>query len=106
MYKLIYTTSKNLRVEFSKDEIDDLICKKGGLFSVIPTEYLVDESKNIYGLKGLADLGHGYGFDYGWETFEIKLGEAYSFEHSFTSIDGSSDWSEDTVKVTLQFVQQ
>ncbi len=69
------------------------------------TEYLYDEAGDVCGLRGSADLGRGYGFNYGWREFTIKMGETYSFTSSFTSIDGPSDWSEDSFEVTLKMVR-
>lgn len=69
-------------------------------------EYMYDETgRQVIGIKGLADLGHGYGFNNGWKEFSLKTGETYSFTHNFTSIDGSSDWHDDSFTVTLQLVE-
>ena len=64
--------------------------------------YVRDDEGNVCGVECTADLGHGHGFDYGQETFVLREGESYSFAHSFTSIDGPSDWSEDSVDVTVR----
>ncbi len=70
-------------------------------------EYVYNEAGDqIVGIKCLADLGHGYGFDNGWEEFVIKAGETYSFRHSYTSIEGPSDWSSGSFTVTLQLVEE
>lgn len=64
--------------------------------------YVRDDEGNVCGVRCTADLGHGYGFDHGQGTFVLREGESHSFVHSFTSIDGPSDWSEDSIEVTVR----
>ena len=91
--------------EISADEI--VHCIKEHLYSdeIQFMEHLLDESGNPCGLRCFADLGHGYGFNNGWKEFTIKIGETYSFDHKYTSIDGPSDWSNDSFRVTLKLVE-
>ena len=103
-YKII-GISGNSPFEISKDTIDLCIKQHCSTGNIQFTEYLLDESQNICGLKGRADLGHGYGFENGWKEFTIKFGETYSFMHEYTSIDAHSDWSDESFKVTLQLVK-
>lgn len=65
------------------------------------TGFLNDGNGNIVGIKGMADLGHGYGFNNGWKEFSMTVGEEFSFNQEFTSIDGPSDWSKDSVNIVL-----
>ena len=95
----------NIPFEISPDEINHFIETRCYTSEIKLTEYLFDKLGNICGVKGLVDLGHGYGFNNGWKEFEIKLGETYSFIHEYTSIDGPSDWSKDSFKVTMQLVK-
>ena len=62
---------------------------------------MLDEAGNVCGLKGRADLGHGYDFDNGCREFTIRMGETYSFTHEYTYVDGPSDWSDDSFEVTV-----
>lgn len=102
-YKIIGKRG-DLPFEMSANEID--LCIKKHLFTeeIQWIDYLYDEAGNRCGLKGLADLGHGYGFHTEWEAFTLKMGETYSFSHEYTSIDGPSDWSDDSYKVELRLV--
>lgn len=95
----------NVPFEISADRIDWYIKNHGCSNDIQLTECLFDESYQICGLKGLADLGHGYGFNYGWKEFEIRFDEIFSFEHSYTSIEGSSDWFTESYKVTLKLIK-
>ena len=103
-YKLIVTTGV-WKEEMSSQDIDDCIKSHYLRNDIGFTDYLYDDLGNICGLKCLADRGHGYGFDYGKEEFTIKIGETYSFEHSYTSIEGPSDWYTGSYKVILQLVE-
>lgn len=97
--------SGNVPFEILADEIKDLIENNYTSENIALDDYLLDEAGNIVGIRGRGDLGHGYGFNYGWEDFSIKIGEMYSFRHSYTSIDGPSDWNEDDFKVTFQLLR-
>lgn len=103
-YKIIGTRG-NIPFEISADRIDYCIKKHCYSGEIQLTEYLYDESGNMCGLKGLADSGHGYGFDSGWKEFIIKIDETYSFIHHYTSVDGPSDWSEGSFEVNLRLVK-
>lgn len=70
-------------------------------------DYLYDETDHqIVGIRGCADLGHGYGFNRSWKEFSLKIGETYSFTHAYTSIEGPSDWHDDSFRVTLRLVEE
>ena len=93
--------------EITSDEIECLIENHSSaniFLDVILEDYLLDEAGNIEGIKGRVDLGHGYGFNYGWKDFCIKIGETYSYSHSYTSIEGPSDWVNGEIKVTFQLL--
>ena len=93
--------------EITSDEIECLIENHSSaniFLDVILEDYLFDEAGNIEGIKGRVDLGHGYGFNYGWKDFCINIGETYSYSHSYTSIEGSSDWVNGETKVTFQLL--
>lgn len=105
-YKVI-GQSGDFPFEVSSEEIADYIEKHHYSGKIRFVDYVFDETgHDVVGIKCLADLGHGYGFNYGWKEFFLKIGETYSFWHSYTSIDGSSDWSDDSFKVTLQLVEE
>ncbi len=91
--------------ELSADEIDEYIKTHCYFNDIQLMEYLLDKTGNMCGIKALADEGHGYGFNYGWKEFTLKVGETYSFSHSYTFIDGPTDWSEDDYRVTLQLIE-
>lgn len=103
-YKVIGTRGM-IPFEISGEMIDDFIKRHCYAGEIQWREYLFDESGNMCGLKGLADSGHGYGFHNGWEEFTIRFGETCSFPHSYTSIDGPTDWSDDCFEVTFQLVK-
>lgn len=103
-YKVIGTRGMT-PFEISEKEIDDFIKAHCYIGEIKWTEYLFDELGNMCGLKGFADLGHGYGFNNGWKEFTIRFGETYSFTHDYTSIKGSTDWSDDFFEVTFQLVK-
>lgn len=103
-YKLI-GIRKNIPFEISADDIRNSIKNHCCFDEIQLTDYLLGESGNIEGIKGLADLGHGYGFDNSREEFVIKVGETYSFTHEYTSVDGPSDWSTGSFEVFLQLVK-
>lgn len=103
-YKIIGRRG-DIPFEILADEIDYYIKKRCYTDEIQLTEYLFDESGNLCGLKGFADLGHGYSFDNGWKEFVIKTDETYSFIHHYTSVDGSSDWSEGSFEVTMRLVK-
>lgn len=103
-YKLIGKRG-NISFEISADDIKNYIKKHRCSGEIQLTDYLLDESGNIEGIKGSADLGHGYGFNNGWKEFSIKVGETYSFTHEYTSVDGPSGWSTGSFKVALQLVK-
>lgn len=103
-YKVIGTRGM-LPFEISGKMIDYYIEKHCYTGEIRWTAYLLDESGNMCGLTGLADLGHGYGFNNGWKEFTIRFNETYSFTHSYTSIYGSSDWSDDFFEITFQLVK-
>lgn len=90
--------------KLSEDDIRLSIERHASFYEIQWTDYLLDASGDIRGLKGMADLGHGYGFDFGWKEFTIKLSEEYTFTHSYTSINGPSDWSDDSFEVTLRMI--
>lgn len=104
-YKIIGMEG-NIPFETSAKELDEYITQHCYTGEIQWLEYLLDESGKVCGLKGLADLGHGYGFDNGREEFTIRVGETYTFTHDFTSVDGPSDWSDDSFKVTIQLVEE
>lgn len=90
----------------SSEEIADAMENHCGSGEVRFLEYMYDETgRQVIGIKGLADLGHGYGFHNGWKEFSLKIGEIYSFTHDYTSIEGPSDWRDDSFTVTLQLVE-
>lgn len=68
-------------------------------------QYVRDENEEICGVRCTADLGHGYGFDYGKKEFILHEGEEYSFSHSFTDITGPSDWAVDSCRITVRLVR-
>ena len=70
-YKVIGTRGM-VPFEISGEMIDDFIKRHCYAGEIQWREYLLDESGNMCGLKGLADSGHGYGFNYGWEEFTIN----------------------------------
>lgn len=100
-YKITGTRG-GLPFEISADRIDCDIKEHSYTDELQFTEYILDETGEICGLKGRADLGHGYGFNYGWKAFTIKPGETYAFTHAYTSIEGPSDWTEDSFHVILR----
>lgn len=90
----------------SSEEIADDMENRSGSGELRFLEYIYDETGHqVVGIKGLADLGHGYGFNNGWKEFSLKIGETYSFTHDYTSIESSSDWYNDSFTVTLQLVE-
>ncbi len=103
-YKIIGKKG-DIPFETTAEQLDEYIKLHRYTGEIQWTEYLFDESGNMCGLKGLADLGHGYGFNNDWEEFTIRVGETYTFTHDFTSIDGPSDWSNDSFKVTVQLLE-
>lgn len=90
--------------EYSFEEIRECIETKRGFGEVDLIEFIDDCNGNIIGVKGRADLGHGYGFNNGWKEFSVMVGKNFSFDHEFTFIDGPSDWSNDSVKIVLALV--
>lgn len=102
-YKIVGTRG-NQPFETTPEELDAYIKLHRYVGEIEWKEFLFDESGNMYGLKGFADLGHGYGFDDGWKEFTIKVGETYSFTHAYTAIDGPSDWSDESFEVKIQLV--
>ncbi len=96
----------------SSDEVEACISAQDqhcsdAISEVAFIEYVFDEAGDrITGVKCFADLGHGYGFDNGWEEFTLKVGEPYSFSHDYTSIDGPSDWSTGSFTITLQLLEE
>ena len=60
-YKVIGTRGV-VPFEISGEMIDDFIKRHCYADEIQWREYLLDESGNMCGLKGLADSGHGYGF--------------------------------------------
>lgn len=104
-WKLVGTRG-NFPIELSPEEIDNLIKNPNdSFFEIQLTGYLYNEYGNVCGLQGRADAGKGYGFDNGWKEFALPAGETYTFEHEFTSVDGPSDWSDDSFTVTIQLVE-
>lgn len=102
-YKIVGTRG-NQPFETTLEELDEYMKLHRYVDEIKWKEYLFDESGNICGLKGFADLGHGYGFDGGWQEFTIRVGETYSFTHEYTSIVGPSDWSTGSFEVKIQLV--
>lgn len=106
MKYMLNMTRGNLLYELSAEDIESCIKEQRPFWEIRLTEYLYDEAGDVCGLKGLADLGHGYGFDNGRNEFEIRAGEIYSFVHEGTSADGPSDWSDNSFRVTLKLVRR
>ena len=69
-------------------------------------EFATDENGDVVGLKGLADHGHGYGFNNGMEEFSLKPGERYAFSYEYTSVEGPSDWEDDSTYIALKLVEE
>ena len=90
--------------EYSFEEIKECIETHRGFGEINITSFIEDSSGNIIGIKGIADLGHRYGFNNGWKEFSLLVGDEFSFEHEFTYIDGPSDWSRDSVSIALSLV--
>lgn len=95
-FKAICSYGDGNPFELSVDDIDKYI----GIVKI--KEYLTDASGNVCGIKFSGDRGHGYGFNYGWMDFEVRVGDEYSFDHWYTSIDGPSDWNNDSYKFKIR----
>ena len=108
--KLVITVDGEQSTEFSSEAMNDLITTGRNAdklpYSLTINEYILDETGNVCGIRGTADLGHGYGFDYGTEAFSLKVGEEYRYTHSYTCINGPSDWDEEDIHYTLQLVEE
>ncbi|MDD6203975.1 MAG: hypothetical protein PUC05_03135 [Firmicutes bacterium] len=104
-YKLVYKKG-DLIFEYSSQEIQKCIESSRPLGEVALKEYILDGNGNIAGIKGLASNGHGYGFDDGWREFCLKVGEEYSFVYRYTSAEGPSDWSNDSVQIILKLAEE
>lgn len=92
--------------EVSSERIEEFIKKHHFSGEIQIIDYLFNDAGDVEGLKCLADLGHGYGFNYGWQEFQLTIGKPYSFKHSFTSIEGSSDWFKGSFNVTVELVKE
>lgn len=92
--------------EYSFEEIKEHIETHVGFGEVNLTGFIKDENGNAVGIKGMADLGHGYGFDNGQKEFRLMLGDEFAFDHDFTSVDGPSDWSNESVHIVLKLAEE
>ncbi len=67
-------------------------------------DYLRDEAGQVCGVKLTAELGRGYGFNYGWQEFTLRPGEEFQFYHHYTdTTDGT--WENDFFPVTVRLVE-
>lgn len=103
--KMVGKYDNDIAFEITSGEIDEHMKSGYEIRCIKLTEYLLDEMGKTCGIKAIADKGHGYGFDYGHEEFTLKIGETYSFDHSYTSIEGPTDWYQCTTRITLQLVE-
>ncbi len=104
-WKLVGTRG-NFPIELSPEEIDNLIKNPNdSFFEIQLTGYLYNEYGNVCGLQGRADAARGMDLTTAGREFALQAGETYTFEHEFTSVDGPSDWSDDSFTVTIQLVE-
>ena len=63
--------------------------------------YITDGDEYV-GIKLVCNLGYGYGFDYGEEEVELRVGDTHQFSFSGTSVDDEGDPEEFSIYYHLQ----
>ena len=104
-FKLQYKKG-DILFEYSFEQIKDKINNPICFGEVNLTGFINDENGNAVGIKGMADLGRGYGFNNGQKEFRLMLGDEFAFDHDFTSVDGPSDWSNESVHIVLKLAEE
>ena len=64
-------------------------------------KYKTEEGKTVGAVFG-CNYGHGYGFDNGYGTIEMKPGDKASFSYEGTHVDDEGDPEEFSVKYYLE----